>query len=131
MPVAANCSVSPWNIVGLTGVTVIDSSTGAVTVRLAVPLRPMCVALMVTLPVPVVVTPVTKPPDETVAAVRLRLDQIVVALSVKSITLPSENVPLKDNWRLLPAVTLFDGATADGTIICTDVKIGSVTVTIV
>jgi hypothetical protein len=58
VPVAVNCSVLPKGIVGLAGVTEIETSAGLVTDRTVLPLTLPEVAVMVTVPVdpPVVLT---------------------------------------------------------------------------
>ena len=53
-----NCWVKPLATLGLAGVTAIDSSTAAVTVRTVDPVTPLSVALIVDVPVP---TPVARP----------------------------------------------------------------------
>src|SRR5271167_1508996 len=58
VPVAVNCCWFPAAIDGLTGVTAIDTSTGAVTVNPVEPLMEPEVAWMVVLPA---ATPVAKP----------------------------------------------------------------------
>ena len=100
MPVATNCTVSPLTVVGVAGVTAIESKVATVTVRVTVSLMPVWVALMVTVPV---ATPVTTPVVEMVATLRSRLAQmaVVVRLPVEL----SEYVPVMLNGKVLPAAT--------------------------
>ena len=59
VPVALNCSVSPFAIDGLTGVTAIDTSVAAVTVSVSSGLvTPLSAAVICVVPVP---TPVANP----------------------------------------------------------------------
>jgi hypothetical protein len=65
VPVAVNCSVSPFAIDGLTGVTAIDTSVAAVTVSMSPGLvTPFSAAVICEAPAP---TPVARPPEVTVA----------------------------------------------------------------
>ncbi len=50
VPVAVNCSVRPLAMLGLAGVTAIDSNVAAVTVRTVEPLTPLSIALIVEVP---------------------------------------------------------------------------------
>ena len=50
MPVAVNCWVFPAAMLGLAGVTDMDDKVAAVTVRVAVPVFPLKVAVMVAVP---------------------------------------------------------------------------------
>ena len=58
VPVAVNCWVKPFAMAGLAGVTAIDCSAGALTVRTVEPVTPLSVALIVDVPV---ATPVASP----------------------------------------------------------------------
>jgi hypothetical protein len=51
MPVAVNCRVSPFAIDGFAGVTPIDTSVAALTVKVVLPLTPPNVAVMTDVPV--------------------------------------------------------------------------------
>jgi hypothetical protein len=64
VPVATNCFVVPTAMVEFAGVTAIETSVAAVTVREAVPLTPPEVAVIVAVPVP---TPVARPVESTFA----------------------------------------------------------------
>jgi hypothetical protein len=72
-PIAVNCNDAPVMIDELTGVTVIDTKSGAVTVRPVEPLIPPEVASIVVLPA---ATPVAKPPLAIVATVVLVEPQV-------------------------------------------------------
>src|SRR4029077_19930578 len=58
VPVAANCWVNPFAMLGFAGVTAIDCSVAAVTVNTVVPVMPLNVALIDDVPV---ATPVARP----------------------------------------------------------------------
>src|SRR5262245_17629124 len=64
VPVAVNCRVWPFAMVGLAGVTATDCSAAAATVRTVEPLTPPNVAEMADVPV---ATAVAKPEPEIVA----------------------------------------------------------------
>ena len=66
VPVAVNCSVVPFAIEGFAGVTAIDTSVAAVTVRVVEPLMPPDVASILLVPA---ATAVANPPAEMVATV--------------------------------------------------------------
>ncbi len=80
-------------------------------------------ALIVTLPG---ATPVTTPVVLTVAMLRFRLAQMVVASPVKSLVEVSEYVPVSVNGSVRPSVTLADDA-----VIFIDAREGEVTVKMV
>ena len=74
---AVNCCVAPLVIEGFAGVTAIDTSTGAVTVRFVDPLMAPEAAEIVALPV---ATPVASPPLVIVATavfVELQVTELV------------------------------------------------------
>jgi hypothetical protein len=86
VPVAMNCSVVPLAIVGVAGVTAIETSVaGAVTMRAAVLLTPPLVAVMTVVPL---ATPVATPAAEIVAVAGVA--DVQVAVAVRSIVVPSE-----------------------------------------
>ena len=64
VPVAVNCCVRPFEIVGLAGVTAIDCNVAAVTVSTVEPVMLPSFALIVLVPV---ATPVARPPLVIVA----------------------------------------------------------------
>ena len=118
LPVAVNCSVLPLAIEGFAGVTAIDTSVAAVTVRVVEPVMPTETALMVLVPVP---TPVANPPAAIVATVVVT--ELQVAVLVKFCVELSENVPVAVNCSVLPfAIEGFAGVTA------IDTSVGAVTV---
>jgi hypothetical protein len=71
--VAVSCTVRPTVTLGVAGETLTDATGTAETVRLAVPLFPSLVAVIVAEPA---ATPVTTPLDETVAMPVLELDHV-------------------------------------------------------
>jgi hypothetical protein len=75
-----NCAVNPAAIVEAAGVTAIEVSvfTGAVTVRLAVPLTPPRVAVIVVVPA---ATAVARPAALMVATVALELAHVAVLVT--------------------------------------------------
>jgi hypothetical protein len=118
VPVAVNCSVSPTGRLVLTGVTAIDLSTAAVTVRPVDPEIEPSVAEMVTGPGE---TAVANPVLLIVAHVVSEEAQVtpLVKISVE----PSENVPVAVNCSVSPmgrlvltGVTAIDLSTAAVTV---------------
>jgi hypothetical protein len=75
VPVAVNCCVAPLVIDGFAGVTAIDCSVAAVTVRVVDPLIPPDVALIVEVPTP---APVASPAALIVAVVVVPDDHVTV-----------------------------------------------------
>ena len=121
VPVAVNCSVAVIAIVGFAGVTAIDTSVGAVTVSVVVPLMAPEAALIVLVPVP---TPVANPPEVIVATVVV--SELHVAVLVRFCVELSENVPVAVNCFVVPlAIEGFAGVTA------IDTSVGAVTVRVV
>jgi hypothetical protein len=84
VPVAANCCVAPAKIDALIGVTVIETSTGAVTVRLVEPLVDASAAPMLVVPCDSVVAR----PDPPIVATFVADDDQVTELE-RSAVLPS------------------------------------------
>jgi len=78
VPVAVNCSVVPFAIEGFAGVTAIDTSVAAVTVRVVEPLMPPDVASILLVPA---ATAVANPPAVIVAT--LVVTELHVASPVK------------------------------------------------
>jgi hypothetical protein len=108
VPVAENCSVPPVAIDGFAGVTAIDTSVGAVTVRVVVPLIAPEAALIVLIPVP---APVANPPAVIVAT--LVVCELQLAVLVKFCVELSEKVPVAVNCFVVPFVIEgFAGVTA-------------------
>ena len=121
VPVAVNCSVAVIAIVGFAGVTAIDTSVGAVTVSVVVPLMAPEAALIVLVPVP---TPVANPPEVIVATVVV--SELHVAVLVRFCVELSENVPVAVNCFVVPlAIEGFAGVTA------IDTSVAAVTVRVV
>src|SRR6202522_2365529 len=108
VPVAVNCCVAPLAIDGFAGVTAIDCSVAAVTVRVVEPLIAPDVALMVEVPTP---APLASPESLIVAVVVVPDDQ--VTLNVRFCVEPSLNVPVAVNCCVAPlAIDGFAGVTA-------------------
>ena len=105
---AVNFSDVPLAMLGLAGVTAIDTSTAEVTVRTVVPEMLPDVALIVVVPA---VAAVAFPP---VAMVETdALDELHVTKAVMSLVLVSEKVPVAVNCWVVPAAMLgFAGVTA-------------------
>jgi len=121
VPVAVNCSVLPFAIEGFAGVTAMDTSVAAVTVRVVDPVMPPETALIVLVPV---ATPVANPPAVIVATVVVT--ELHVAVLVKFCVELSENVPVAVNCCFVPlAIEGFAGVTA------IDTSVAAVTVKVV
>jgi hypothetical protein len=108
VPVAVNCWVAPLVIEGFAGVTTIDCSVAAVTVRTVEPLIAPDVALIVDVPTP---APVARPAVVIVAVVVV--PELHVTVLVKFCVLPSLNVPVAVNCCVAPLmIEGFAGVTA-------------------
>jgi hypothetical protein len=108
VPVAVNCCVAPLVIDGFAGVTAIDCSVAAVTVRVVEPLIPPDVALIVEVPTP---APVARPAALIVAVVVV--PELHVTVLVRFCVVPSLNVPVAVNCCVAPlAIDGFAGVTA-------------------
>jgi hypothetical protein len=108
VPVAVNCCVAPLAIDGFAGVTAIDCSVAAVTVRVVEPLIAPDVALIVEVPTP---APVARPAALIVAVVVVPDDHVTVL--VRFCVVPSLNVPVAVNCCVAPlAIDGFAGVTA-------------------
>lgn len=92
VPVAVSCTVVPSARDALAGETASEARTGAVTVRVALPLTPEYVAVMVAEPGAL---PVAMPPLETVAM--LVFDELQVVELVRSLLLLSLYLPVAVN----------------------------------
>jgi hypothetical protein len=103
--VAANCWVIPAITVGLAGVTAIDFSVAAVTVRLAEPSTPLavCVARMVVEPT---ATAVARPEGLTVA-MDVEPELHVTTAGVSVCVEPSLNVAVAVNCCVVPLASFF------------------------
>jgi hypothetical protein len=107
VPVAVNCCVAPLAIDGFAGVTAIDCSVAAVTVRTVEPLIPPDVALIVEVPTP---APVARPAALMVAVVVV--PELHVTVLVRFCVVPSLNVPVAVNCCVAPlAIDGFAGVT--------------------
>jgi hypothetical protein len=108
VPVAVNCWVAPLVIDGFAGVTAIDCSVAAVTVRTVEPLIAPDVALIVEVPTP---APVARPAVVIVAIAVV--PELHVTVPVKFCVEPSLNVPVAVNCCVAPlAIEGFAGVTA-------------------
>ncbi len=108
VPVAVNCWVAPLVIDGFAGVTAIDCSVAAVTVRVVEPLIAPDVALIVEFPTP---APVARPAALIVAVVVV--PELHVTVLVRFCVVPSLNVPVAVNCCVAPLVIDgFAGVTA-------------------
>ena len=103
VPVAMNCCLVPGATAGFAGVTAIETST-TFTVRFADPVTLPIFALMMQVPV---VFAVTIPPAATVATVVL--DELQVAVPVRSFVLPLLYVPMAVICCFCPAVSVALG----------------------
>ena len=92
VPVAVNCCFVPLAIEGFAGVTAIDTSVAAVTVRVVEPVMPTETALIWLVPTP---TAVAKPAAVIVATVVVT--ELQVAVPVKFCVELSEKVPVAVN----------------------------------
>src|SRR5580698_2783626 len=108
VPVAVNCCVAPLAIDGFGGVTAIDCSVAAVTVRVVEPLIEDDVALIVEVPTP---APLASPEALIVAVVVV--PEVQVTVDVRFCVVPSLNVPVAVNCWVAPlAIEGFAGVTA-------------------
>ena len=108
VPVAVNCCVRPLATEGFAGVTAIETSVGAVTVRTVVPVIDPDFALIVEVPA---VSAVANPAELIVATEVVA--EVHVALPVKFCVLLSLNVPVAVNCSVNPFATEgLEGVTA-------------------
>ena len=121
VPVAVNCSVVPFAIDGLTGVTAIDTSVAAVTVNVSAGLvTPPNAAVICELPI---ATPLAKPVELIVATDVV--PDTHVACELKSCVVLSLYVPVAVNCFVVPfAIDGFTGVTA------IDTSVAAVTVNV-
>src|ERR1700678_4029482 len=115
VPVAVTCCVAPLAIDGFGGVTAIDCSVAAVTVRVVEPLIAPDVALIVEVPTP---APVARPAALIVAVVVV--PELHVTVLVKFCVVPSLNVPVAVNCCVAPLA--IDGFAGETAIDCRDRK---------
>ena len=113
VPIAVNCCVSPFAIVGFAGNTEIDCSTAAVTVNCAVPL---IAAFVVEVAVIVIGPPAPTPvatPELLIVAIAVFAE---LQFTLTGPLVPSEKWPVAVNGCVNPVATLADaGATV---IVC-------------
>jgi hypothetical protein len=121
VPVAVNCSVSPFAIDGLAGVTAIDTNVAAVTVNVSGGLvTPLNAAVICDVPV---AAPLARPPAVIVAT--LVVADTHVAWLVRSCVLVSVYVPVAVNCFVVPfAIVGLAGVTA------IDTSVAAVTVSV-
>src|SRR6266478_2112692 len=107
VPVAVNCFVVPTAILEFAGITAIETSVAALTVREALPVTPPELAVIVVLPVP---TAVAKPEELTEATLAADEDHVT---EVNNCVLPSSKVPTALNCCVVPtAIEGVAGLTA-------------------
>jgi hypothetical protein len=119
VPVAVNCSVVPFAIDGLAGVTAIDTSVAAVTVNVSAGLvTPLNAAVICDVPT---ATPLARP-AELIVATAVAADTHVACV-VRFCVLVSEYVPVAVNCSLVPlaidgptGVTAIDTSVAAATV---------------
>ncbi len=121
VPVATNCWVVPNAILGLVGVTASETSVAAVTVKVVDPDMLPETAVMVVEPA---ANEVANPDAFNVAAAVL--EELHVAVAVKSCVVLSENVPVARNCWLVPFAML--GLVGE---IAIDTSVAGVTVRVV
>lgn len=97
VPVAVNCSCSPFASVTLTGVMPSETSAAGFTVRLAVPVKFWLAALMLALPV----ARAEASPLDVMLAIAV-FPEVQATREVRSSVLPSENCPVALNCWLVP-----------------------------
>jgi len=126
VPVAVNGSSTPTAIVGLVGVTAIDTSAALLTVNVAVPLTVPSVAVTVVLPYPVLVAS----PVPLIVATPV-FDELQLTDAVRNCVLPSLYVPTAVNCWVSPNV--FDRIDTLAGFICkeTSVAVGETVLPVV
>jgi len=97
VPVAASCAVKPTGMEAVAGDTASDTSAAAVTVRLALPLTPESVAVIVADPAALVVAI----PDADIVAAAV-FDELQLAAPVRSFVEPSLYCPVAVNCCVSP-----------------------------
>lgn len=111
VPVAVNCCIVPSAIEAVPGVSVIETRVAGVTVKFAVPLIALQLAVTAAVPTPVLVASPAAFTVNTVATLELQ-----VAVLVKSCVVPSVYVPTTVNCCFVPSATdALDGDTASET----------------
>jgi hypothetical protein len=108
VPVAVNCWVAAFAIVGFAGVTAMETRAAGVTFSVAVPLMIPDAAVIVEEPTP---APVARPPVVIVA--NEVTEEVQVTLLVRFCVLLSENVPVAVYCSVVPfGMVLVPGVTA-------------------
>jgi hypothetical protein len=98
VPVAVNCSVVPLTMLGLVGVTVIDTSVAGVTVSVVDPdILPHVAVIVVEPAAAEVASPLVLEPAALLMAATPAADEFQVASVVRSCVVLSENVPVAVN----------------------------------
>ena len=112
-------------MLGLVGVTAMDTSVAELTVKVAEPERPPDVAVIVVDPA---ATDVAKPlePAALLMAATLEVDEFQVTAVVRSCVVPSEYVPVALNCRVVP-LTMLELVG----VIAIDTSVAGVTVNVV
>ena len=120
VPVAVNCSVAPFVILGFAGVTAIDDSVGPVTLRMVEPVTAPEIAWIIDIPAP---TAVARPVEEIVATAGVAEDQATELL--RFWVLPSLKVPVAVNCCVAFLARVgFAGVTArDFRVVAATVKV--------
>ncbi len=107
---ATKACVRPAGIDGLTGVTAIDTRLAAVTVSVAVPVRPSTAAPMVVVPTAAEVARPCEPAALLIVAAGL--DELQVTRVVRGCMVPSVYTPVAVNCWVVPSAMLgFAGVT--------------------
>ncbi len=138
VPVAENCVVVPLAMLGLEGVTVMDTRVAGFTVSEVDPVTLPDAAVIVVVPA---ATEVARPlePAALLTAATPVLDELQVAEAVRSCVVLSENVPVAENCLVVPlamlgleGVTVMDTRVAGFTVSEVDpVTLPDVAVTVV
>jgi hypothetical protein len=129
VPVAVNCCVVPFTMLGLVGVTAMDTSVAEVTVSVVDPDIPPDVAVIVVEPA---VAEVASPldPAALLMAATAAADEFQVTSVVRSCVVLSEYVPVAVNCCVVPftmlglvGVTAMDTSVAEVTVSVVDLNI--------
>lgn len=122
VPMAVNCRDAPGTITGFNGVTAIEVSVAAVTVRVFVPETVPTIAVIVAEPAAADVARPLDPAALLIVATEPG-EELHVADEVRSCVLLSENVPVAVNWLVSPfamfalaVVTAMDASVAAVTV---------------
>jgi hypothetical protein len=105
VPVAVNCWVVPRAMLGLVGVTSIETRNAGVTVRAVEPVMPPDVAVTVAVPTATEVALPLEPVTLLMAATDIE-DELQVTEVVRSCVVLSENIPVAVNCWVVPRAML-------------------------